>query len=552
MTTNRFILALMILAASACDAMAQVPQLWKQKTGAPTIIVPVGATPYSVEVPSTQLRLRSSDGGAKSLTFGISEALTADRALTWNVGNAARTITLSGSPTMGDWFDQSVKSGGTPSFLGVTTGTSGVTVGGTIGAAIVLKASPGDTGQMTLATSGGTRAFDLAGNFSVQGGFQTTLVNTAATSVILPTTGTLSTLAGSEALTNKTINGNTITTGTGTLTLAASSSLITAGAFSSTLTGTATSDNTLPSGTNTLYSTKSGSITSAELASSLTDETGTGTFVRNTSPVFATGISMSSDSGINVQATRASTDTGGSVWFARKARGTIAAPTAVAVGDALGTFLFQGYNDAYRSSAAIAAIADTGYGATGADAPGALIFYTTPDGSATQIENARLTSSGTFGVGSSTPLGKFETRSTTSPQFVSSNTASQYVSLSTTSAGITTIAAAGTTPTIDLSATSGVSINAGTPVKRMLTATATLDFPSMAALTESDLTITVTGAAVGDSIAIGPPSTLEANLVVSYYAVTGTNTVTVRVRNANTISAMDPASKTWRATVIGF
>ncbi|GAI16897.1 unnamed protein product, partial [marine sediment metagenome] len=36
-------------------------------------------------------------------------ALTANRILAIEVNNAARTITFSGDPTLGDWFDQSVK-----------------------------------------------------------------------------------------------------------------------------------------------------------------------------------------------------------------------------------------------------------------------------------------------------------------------------------------------------------------------------------------------------------------------------------------------------------
>lgn len=488
MPSSRLILAAIILAASACEAAAQTPQLWKQKTGSPTIIVPVGATPYSVEIPSTQLRIKSS-GSSNSLTFGTSEALTADRALMWSMGDAARTITLSGSPTLGDWFNQSMKTTASPTFVGVTTGAGGVTVGGGLGASVSMIAV--NSGQINIAPNSGTRLLQLSGDFSVEGGFATILRNTAATDVTLPTTGTI-------------------------------------------------------------YSTKSGSITSAELATSLTDETGTGTFVRHTSPTFATDINVGSDAGTTITATRASTNTGGPVWFTRKARGTQASPTAVSVGDALGTFLFQGHTDGYRSSAAISAVADTGYGATGADAPGALIFYTTPDGSATQTERARLTSSGTFGVGSSTPLGQFETRSTTSPQLVTGYSASQYLSSSTTSGGVTTLTAAGTTPTIDLSATSGVSINAGSAVKRQLSATATLDWASIAASTDSDLTITVTGATVGDVVQLGPPSTLEANLAISYYAVTAANTVTVRLRNMNAVGAIDPASKTWRAAVVGF
>src|SRR5690606_11168492 len=40
--------------------------------------------------------------------------------LTFNVGDADRTITLSGNPTLNDWFNQSVKSTASPTFAGAT------------------------------------------------------------------------------------------------------------------------------------------------------------------------------------------------------------------------------------------------------------------------------------------------------------------------------------------------------------------------------------------------------------------------------------------------
>lgn len=81
-----------------------------------------------------------------------------------------------------------------------------------------------------------------------------------------------------------------------------------------------------------------------------------------------------------------------------------------------------------------------------------------------------------------------------------------------------------------------------------LTATATLDFPSIAAAGQQELTITVTGAAVGESVALAPPAALEAGLQVTGY-VSAANTVKVRLSNV-TGSAIDPASATWRATVL--
>lgn len=82
----------------------------------------------------------------------------------------------------------------------------------------------------------------------------------------------------------------------------------------------------------------------------------------------------------------------------------------------------------------------------------------------------------------------------------------------------------------------------------MLANTATLDFPSIPAQDTAELTITVTGAAVGDAVLLGPPSTFIADLSATGY-VSATNTVTVRLANP-TAAAIDPASATWRATIV--
>jgi hypothetical protein len=62
--------------------------------------------------------------------------------------------------------------------------------------------------------------------------------------------------------------------------------------------------------------------------------------------------------------------------------------------------------------------------------------------------------------------------------------------------------------------------------------------------------MTVTGAAVGDAVFLGAPSGLETDLTFSGY-VSATNTITVRLHNASG-GSIDPASATWRATVIKF
>ena len=124
-------------------------------------------------------------------------------------------------------------------------GHSSITTLGTISTGVwqgtIVGPTYGGTG-----VNNGSNTLTLAGNVSHAGAFTQTFTATANTSVTLPTTGTLATLAGSEALTNKTVNGLTITSTTGTLTLVNGSTLATAGAFSTTLTATAATNVTLP------------------------------------------------------------------------------------------------------------------------------------------------------------------------------------------------------------------------------------------------------------------------------------------------------------------
>ena len=148
------------------------------------------------------------------------------------------------------------------------------------------------TNAVVTAAQGGTGvANNAASTITISGNFATTFTVSGTTGVTLPTSGTLATLAGTEALTNKTINGLTVTASVGTLTIPnnASAALITSGNFSMTLTATGTTTVTLPT-SGTLYGTASGSITSAQLATSLTDETGSGANVFATSPTLVTPV----------------------------------------------------------------------------------------------------------------------------------------------------------------------------------------------------------------------------------------------------------------------
>lgn len=81
-----------------------------------------------------------------------------------------------------------------------------------------------------------------------------------------------------------------------------------------------------------------------------------------------------------------------------------------------------------------------------------------------------------------------------------------------------------------------------------LTATASLDFPSIAAVSQADLTIAVAGAAVGDGVFLGLPVAPLAGLVFNAF-VSAANTVTVRASNI-TAGAVDESAMTFRVIVI--
>ena len=85
-------------------------------------------------------------------------------------------------------------------------------------------------------------------------------------------------------------------------------------------------------------------------------------------------------------------------------------------------------------------------------------------------------------------------------------------------------------------------------VKRILMATDDLDFPSISSGGSEELTIIVTGAAVGDAVALGLPASPPSGLVWNAY-VSVVDTVTVRATNI-TGSAIEPAEQSYTVAVI--
>lgn len=94
------------------------------KTFEPEVIsLPSGLT---AKFANTGLQIYDTDG-SNLLTITTNSDLTADRTLTFTTGDASRTITLNGNPTLNDWFDQSVKQASSPIFS--TVKLSGLTDG---------------------------------------------------------------------------------------------------------------------------------------------------------------------------------------------------------------------------------------------------------------------------------------------------------------------------------------------------------------------------------------------------------------------------------------
>lgn len=105
-----------------------------------TLTSPTATRPTLSAIAS--LGIRSSGSGAFDLQITNTENLTANRRLTATLGDASRTLTLSGDPTLGDWFNQSVKTTDSPTFAGFTVGNVSVTGFNGTGAQLLTNTGP--------------------------------------------------------------------------------------------------------------------------------------------------------------------------------------------------------------------------------------------------------------------------------------------------------------------------------------------------------------------------------------------------------------------------
>ena len=238
----------------------------------------VNSATLTIDDPNIVLNSITSPSDALADGGGITLKGTTDHLLTWIDATDAWTSTEHFNIVSGKAYYISGTSVLNGTTLGSGVTTSSLTTVGTIGSGTWQgTAIAGLYGGTGVANSGKT--ITLGGNLTTSGAFATTLTVTAGTSVTLPTTGTLATLAGTETFTNKTLTSPTLTTP----------------ALGTPASGVLTSCTGLPvsTGIDGLGANVAAFLatpSSSNLRSALSDDTGTGAAVFAKDPTFDTSV----------------------------------------------------------------------------------------------------------------------------------------------------------------------------------------------------------------------------------------------------------------------
>lgn len=240
------------LSQFASTTSAQLATVISDETGSgPLVFATAPDISGGTHIGLTSFGIRSS-GAAFDLTLATAEVLTAGHTLSLVMGDADRTITLSGSPTLS----------------GITT-----------------------TGTGTLALGAKTLT---ASNTLTLAGTDSTTMTFPSTSATIARTDAANTFTGTQtvgALVATTFNGNTWGTGTGTLSIAAGKTLTASRTL--TLTGTDSTTMTFPATSATIARTDAANtFTGHQTIEGVTSTgaTGTGQLVFDTAPTLASPV----------------------------------------------------------------------------------------------------------------------------------------------------------------------------------------------------------------------------------------------------------------------
>jgi len=122
---------------------------------------------------------------------------------------------------------------------------------------------------------------------------------------------------------------------------------------------------------------------------------------------------------------------------------------------------------------------------------------------------------------------------------------------------VTTLDASGTITGVAADFTGAVtalSLNPGSSsvaLSKIIKGTVAVNPAVIAANTQAETAVTITGAATGDVVIMNPPASLEAGLVYSHARVSAADTVRVGLGNI-TGSPVDGASLTWTYLILRF
>lgn len=101
-------------------------------------------------------------GGGFDLTLVDTETLTANRSISFITGDASRSITFNGNPTLGDWFNQPIKTTSSPTLAALSLNGALTTSSIVSNSSITMSPASGQDIVLSTSSGGNTKVYQLA------------------------------------------------------------------------------------------------------------------------------------------------------------------------------------------------------------------------------------------------------------------------------------------------------------------------------------------------------------------------------------------------------